>query len=184
MNQTSMSPSCSSVARIAPARLRSALLLTLLAAVMAAAPAQAQDTLPRLEIGTRVKLEPWTHASDPVTGIVVRSTPDTIGLSLRSGYRFVPRSQVFRVRVSDGRSRSSGAKKGAQWGALAMLGLGITVTAAVSSSPEDQSSHELAPLEVVSGVVALGAAGALVGALVGSLVRAEHWRTAWTARQQ
>jgi hypothetical protein len=179
MSHTSTSPGRPSVGRIAPARLQWTLLLSLLAAVLAAAPAEAQDTLPRLEIGTRVKLEPWTHASDPVTGIVVRSTPDTIGLSLRSGYRFVPRGQVFRVRVSDGRSRWSGAKKGAGWGALATLGLVGAAVIADSPGPSEGQVVSATAAAVVVGAIVVIPTAALLGAIVG----AERWRTAWTARQ-
>jgi hypothetical protein len=103
------------------------------------APIGAQDTLPHFESGVRVHLDAPSISAESITGRVVLSTSDSIGIQ-RAQYEwlYLSRSQLTRIQVAD-RSHSRGAIKGAKVGAVISLGLLVLGIArdAVAPTPSD-----------------------------------------------
>ena len=154
-------------------------LLSLLAASLPASRVAAQDTLPRLEVGTRVRLESRAQEFSPVAGSVVLSTADSIGIRRHADLRFMARAQLGRIQVSAGRDYGSGALKGAGWGAL-LVGAPIVlfIVKERASGPAGPEGMDFSGALLINGT----AAGAVIGAVIGGLVGSERWHARWERR--
>ena len=153
--------------------------LLLLVAAFVPAHGAAQDTsssrdpLPRLNEGSRVRvLAPYISTTTSVTGRVLFSTPDALGITRTADWTkdslHLTRADVTRIQVTDGRSHFGGMIKG--------VGLGALVGGAVGATVGIMSGEG-------SGVAAgfmLGAFGGIpIGAVVGLVRGSERWRTQW-----
>jgi hypothetical protein len=144
------------------------LLLTLCAAMASPCVIAAQDTLPRLEDGARVRVLAPENSSREITGNVLLSTPHMIGIARGADTMNLARSQLARIDVSMGLSRWSGAKHGAKWGFL--IGTAAYAMGAVAS--DDPSFAILAP---IPGLIF----GVPLGFIAGAVWGREQWQTRW-----
>lgn len=135
-------------------------LLALLLTTPIVASAQSAEILP----GRRIRVE---TARASTAGALSSQTADSLVLVGDAGTRVaVARSEITGLRLSEGKSRSLGAAKGAGWGA-AVLGGGGALMVASGGSPE------WAPAFAIVG----GIEGAIIGGVIGTFVGAERWTT-------
>lgn len=154
------------IARVAP------VLLMVVSFAHGAQTAQAQTGLRE---GVKVRIA--VPAAPRVTGVVQSVTPDSIILFTEpSGIRFgIARPSVQSMWVSQGRSASAGAKKGALWGVATFGGLGILTAIAMAS---ETSLGEGDPGMIAAGFAAVAVAeGAIIGAIIGAFVKSERWKS-------
>lgn len=154
-------------------------LLSLLGVSLPASRGAAQDTLPLLEVGTRVRLESRAQQFGPIAGGVVLSTPDSVGIQRGADLRYASRSELGRLQVSDGRDHGSGALKGAGWGAfLVAAPIVLFIVKERASGPAGPEGMDFSGALLINGT----AAGAVIGAVIGGLVGSERWLTRWESR--
>lgn len=135
---------------------------------IAASPANGQTAL-------REGLKVRVGAGGPdITGVIQSVSPDSIILFTEpSGARLgIARNSIQSLKVSQGKTASQGAKKGAIWGLI--IGGGSGVLMAAITPADDRaftdlgiSRGEFAAISVVEGLA--------IGAGIGALVRAEKW---------
>lgn len=133
-----------------------------------------------LREGVRVRVE--APGAPRVTGVVHAVTPDSIVLFAEPGATRlgIPRSAISRLEVSQGRSASDGAKKGALWGGGIFGGLGLIMAALIDSDTSNPTNDQYGSSGFTSPyavAVLIGAEGAGIGAIIGGFVKSEKWDT-------
>jgi hypothetical protein len=138
------------------------LLFTALMPVCAAA--QMADIVP----GMRIRVSA-TDVSGRIEGTVATRTADSIVVVTPAPAQFhIAVASISSMAVSQGRTRSEGAMKGALWGGGIGLALALPLSWDASRSSQPNNTAILAEATV---------SYAMVGALIGALVRAEQWTT-------
>lgn len=149
-------------------RLLRLLLPTILIAVTAGS-AHAQDD--SLREGVRVRLD--TRSSKSIVGVVRALDGDSVSLYTDSNGSALSlaRHDVTEIRISRGKSATSGAVRGAMWGgAIGGLAGAIVIVAIKTDDTYVGSDGE-------AGYIALNSliGGALWGAGIGAFVKSERW---------
>lgn len=146
-------------------------------AIVLAVDAGAQAPLPELPPGTRVRVRVPRLSANEMTGNLWFSGRDTLILGRRGGTLHIPRADLTKLEISQGRSHLVGALKGTMWGALlgpVTLGtIGLLID--LSSEPAEGQIVGATAAGVVVGTLLVVPAGAIIGAIRGS----ERWRTSW-----
>lgn len=161
--------------KIADSTLRR-LLLLVIAAMMTATATGAQDTLPRLDPGTRVRLRSMDWERDEIKGNIVSWGVDSAAVSTGNAVQRVALLDLDRIQLSGGRSAWRGAAK---WGLTATA----VMAAVVIPMGVVESAQGPAEGQIVSPTIALAAVGVVfvipVATLTGALVGGERWYTHW-----
>jgi hypothetical protein len=130
--------------------------------VVPASRADAQIT--SLVQGVRARVRAPGSLRGRVTGVVVSRTADSLSLATEIGVPIqVPLAGLTAVEISQGRSRTRGAMKGALWGG----GIGALSGLFSDSGSADASRGEVFAAGVIGGVI--------VGAVIGAFVQSEQW---------
>lgn len=157
------------IARAASHRMAVAVTFT----TLGLASAGAQRPLPDFDRGQRVRLAPLLGPM--VTGNVFYSTADSIVVvGPESLYVQRSRLDLRRIQRSAGRSRTTGSRKGMQYGLVAAGVMGII--GGVPHRRPDQSPRADAALETFFGTLLVTLP---IGALVGAVIGSERWETWW-----
>lgn len=155
------------------------LLLVTLAALMSADSVGAQETMPRLDPGTRVRLRPMQRERDDIKGSVVSWTADSVAVGSRGGVHRVALLNLDRIQESTGRSAWRGAAK---WGLIATA----ATAAVVIPMAFLESAQGAAEGSTVSPTFAMAALGVVfvipTATITGAIVGGERWRTSWERR--
>jgi hypothetical protein len=145
------------------------LFLLLTALTPACAAAQMVDVVP----GMRIRVTAAGVASR-IEGTVATRTADSIVVVTPEPAQYhIAMASISSLDVSQGRTRSYGAMKGALWGGgiLCVLALPLSWDSSKSSHPD--------PVAILA-TQTVG--GAIIGAGIGALVRAEEWTSLPPAR--
>jgi len=152
------------------------LVLMTLAALMSAGSAGAQETMPHVDPGTRVRLRLTEWKRDEIKGSVVSWSADSIAIGMRGGVQRVSLLDLDRIQDSMGRSAWRGAAK---WGLIATA----ATAAVVVPMGFLESAQGAAEGSTVSPTLAMAALGVVfvipVATITGALVGGERWRTRW-----
>ncbi len=150
-------------------------LLPSLLALVLAMPAEAQDTA---RVGDVVRIQLRGHPYPSYEGPLLTLDGGMLAIAPRADATAtfsIPRSEIFRVWVDDGRSRST--LTGLGLGFLAGAALGAAVGAIAYQRPDCQDNPfcERSSWALAGGAVG-GACGLLVGGIAGSMTWHERWR--------
>jgi len=123
-----------------------------------------------------VKVRVSVPGAPRATGTIQRLTPDSIVLFAEpNGSRIgIARSTIQSLQVSQGRSASAGAKKGALWGAGIFGGIGVLIAVQLASDNFPSDPDQFSPKAVAAIAIAEGAG---IGAIIGGFVKSEKWET-------
>ena len=133
-------------------------------------------------VGARVRIE--TRAPGrTVVGTFVSQTSDSVTVFTRQAPQTVVSSaSITRIRVSEGRSHRSGARRGVKIGTVIGVVTGLVILGA--GVMEDGGDRSLTPGGVAAGlgiwVLSGAATGAMYGTLIGGAIGAERWRTTYS----
>ena len=154
--------------------------LYVLVVVLSASRTFAQS-IPDLEVGSRVRLVAAAVSPQPLIGTIVRLDATTLELQTadRKQPTLVPRDALTKIEISLGRrSRTRGVLVGALVGAA----IGVIAVLATPEEPCQPSDILGCPAFGISqgeGAVYIGGVGAVSGALIGSLIPpGERWKAA------
>jgi len=139
----------------------------------------AQTPESQLVVGQRVKIR--TAARPVAVGVLTLTTPDSLVLLTEhdAARLAVPRSEITKLYISEGRSAWAGAVRGMMWGG----GFGAAAAFVISADPCPNSSADTCTRGASSSAPSRGRVAAEVffnclafGAGIGALVKAETWR--------
>ncbi len=154
---------------------RALVVLIALVPILAPRTAQAQQDVPRLEAGHRVRVYQSKHT---VTGTLLSADSATMQLlTSHADTAHLTRSSVTRIELSVGQKSQAG--KGALiGGAVGFFGVGL-ITYFLAGTPGLTSGDE-SLVYVAAGMVGGLVVGAGVGAIVGGLSPTDRWKqTTW-----
>lgn len=138
------------------------------------------ESIPDLEVGSRVRLVAPSTSPERLTGTIVRLDATALELQMadRKQPALVPRDVITKIEISHGRkSRTRGALIGALAGA-AVGSIAVLATPDTSCNAGDLFECLGGPTQGEAALI-VGAMGAAAGALVGSLIPpGERWQAA------
>ena len=141
--------------------------------------------VPTIPLGTRVRLDaPRPNGS--LVGTVKSQSADSIAIETNDSTRVVPIASVKRIAVSEGQSRSEGARRGMKIGGIGLGGaMAVFLFASYVASPNNNCGGADECLDPIAAFPYLVPASALVGGLaggiIGAIAGAERWDTRYLA---
>ncbi len=141
-----------------------------LVSVFAAAGSSADAQLTNLIPGVRARIRAPGSVRGRLTGTVVAKTADSLSIATENGVPVqLPLSRLTAVEISQGKSRSKGAMKGALWGG----GVSLLLALVPAPAQEDCTSNCTSR----AGYLAFAVPGfVLTGAAIGAGVQSESWQ--------
>ena len=142
------------------------------AAIIAMSAADAKGQAPAITEGSRIQVS--ATGLKNVTGIVRSISGDSTAIYVdgQAGVLKFANRDISELKVSVGRTRAAGARKGLIWGA----GIGGALAVAILASPDNQNNYQY-QLYSTNRLAASTFIGSLVwGIGLGTLIKAEEWK--------